>query len=84
MELCKQFGGDRTEKWFGFPTLINQVEESGDKNAEISTCLAMAMMVANDGWVTWLDRPKGRQREVGARRAPRLHVLFIFDVMGWR
>ena len=45
MELCKQFGGDRTEKWFGFPTLINQVEESGDKNAEISTCLAVAMIM---------------------------------------
>ena len=45
MELCKQFGGDRIEKWFGFPTLINQVEESGEKNAEISTCLAVAMIM---------------------------------------
>ena len=44
----------------------------------------VADMVADNGWVTWIDRPKGRQREVGARRAPRLHVLFIFDVMGWR
>ena len=44
----------------------------------------VADMVADNGWVTWIDRPKGRQQEVGARRAPRLRVLFIFDVMGWR
>ena len=44
----------------------------------------VADMVADNGWVTLLEQPKGHQREVGARRAPRLRVLFIFDVMGWR
>ena len=44
----------------------------------------VADMVADNVWVTLLEQPKGHQREVGARRAPRLRVLFIFDVMGWR